>query len=151
MKSAIIYISVHHQNTLKIAAAISDELAADLLQLSSVTSDKLEQYDLIGFGSGIYFGKHHEKLFELINGMNIKEKNTFVFSTSGSGNEKSNSVLINALISKGAKVEKSFSCKGYDTYGVFKWIGGIAKARPNNNDIEKAREFARSLKSLILE
>jgi len=145
MKSAIIYISVHHQNTQKIATAISEELAADLLQLSSVTSDKLEQYDLIGLGSGIFFGKHHEKLFELINGMNIKDKNAF-FSTSGTGSAKSNSALINALTSRGAKVEKSFSCKGYDTYGIFKWVGGISKGRPNNNDIEKAREFARSLR-----
>ena len=146
MKSAIIYISVHHQNTLKIAAAISDELAADLLQLSSVTSDKLEQYDLIGLGSGIFFGKHHEKLFELINGVNIKDKNVFVFSTSGTGSAKSNSALINALTSRDAKVEKNFSCKGYDTYGIFKWVGGISKGRPNNDDIEKAREFAHSLK-----
>ncbi|MDD4296363.1 MAG: flavodoxin family protein [Ruminiclostridium sp.] len=149
MKSAIIFISVHHQNTQKIATAISEGLAADLLQLSSVTSNKLEQYDLIGLGSGIFFGKHHEKLFELINGVNIKDKNVFVFSTSGTGSAKNNSALINALASKGVKVEKSFSCKGYDTYGIFKYVGGISKGRPNKDDIEKAREFACSLISNI--
>jgi len=146
MKSVIIYTSVHHQNTKKIAVAISEELSADLLQLSSVTSDVLEQYDLIGLGSGIYFGKHHEKLFKLVSSMNWEGKKVFVFSTTGTGNIKNNNVLINALASKGVNVEKSFSCKGYDTYGFLKWIGGIAKGRPNKKDIENAREFARLIK-----
>jgi len=146
IKSAIIYISVHHQNTKKIATAFSEELAAVLLQLNDVTADALEQYDLIGLGSGIFFGKHHQKLFELVNGINMKGKRVFVFSTSGTGNSKNNRELINALASRGVNVEKSFSCKGYDTYGIFKWIGGISKGRPNNEDIENAKEFVRSFK-----
>lgn len=145
MKSAIIYISVHHQNTYKIAAVISEELGADLFDLRDVASDLLEQYDLIGFGSGIYFGNHHEKLFKLINGINIKGKNIFTFSTSGTGSVKNNKKLIDALISRGANIERDFSCKGYDTYGIFKWIGGIAKGRPNKKDLEDARKFACSL------
>ncbi len=148
MKCAVVCVSVHHHNTEKIAAAISEVLGADLLQISDVNSGLLEQYDMIGFGSGIYFGKHHKKLFELIAGIDLNGKNVFVFSTSGTGSIKYNKKLIDALISRGADVKGSFSCKGYDTYGVLKWIGGMAKGRPNSRDIEDAKDFVTTLKML---
>lgn len=34
-----------------------------------------------------------------------------------------------------------FGCKGYDTFGPFKLVGGIAKGRPNERDLEKAQAF----------
>ena len=34
-----------------------------------------------------------------------------------------------------------FSCKGYDTYGPFKLVGGIAKGHPNEKDLEAAVDF----------
>ena len=34
-----------------------------------------------------------------------------------------------------------FGCKGYDTFGPFKLVGGIAKGRPNEADLEQARSF----------
>lgn len=34
-----------------------------------------------------------------------------------------------------------YSCKGYDIFGPFKLIGGIAKGYPNANDLQKARAF----------
>ncbi|MGA2671308.1 MAG: flavodoxin domain-containing protein, partial [Dehalococcoidia bacterium] len=66
MKALIIYISVHHGNTEKVAKAMANILNADLLQLQQTNAGMLEQYDLIGFGSGIYFGKHHESLLDFV-------------------------------------------------------------------------------------
>ena len=37
-----------------------------------------------------------------------------------------------------------FSCRGYDTYGFFEKIGGIAKNHPNEKDFRKAREFIKN-------
>ena len=37
-----------------------------------------------------------------------------------------------------------FSCRGYDTYGFFEKIGGIAKNHPNEKDFKKAREFIKN-------
>ena len=34
-----------------------------------------------------------------------------------------------------------FQCKGFDTYGPFKLIGGIAKGHPDQKDIREAVEF----------
>ena len=39
-----------------------------------------------------------------------------------------------------------FGCKGYDTFGPFKLVGGIAKGHPNARDLERARKFFQSLK-----
>jgi len=52
-------------------------------------------------------------------------------------------------LEKGFDVIKEFSCKGFDTVGPFKFIGGISKGRPNEKDLENAKNFARSLKDKI--
>ena len=38
-----------------------------------------------------------------------------------------------------------FSCKGYDTYGPFKLIGGLNKQHPDGNDIQNAVQFYENL------
>ena len=145
MKSLIIYCSIHHGNTKKVADVIAETLGADLLRTDEVKETSLEQYDLIGFGSGIFNGKHHAELFQIIEKAHIKDKSAFVFSTSGTGNNKYNKSLIDLLASNGALIKNSFSCKGFDTYGLFKWIGGVSKGHPNSKDIESARDFAKTL------
>jgi len=50
MKALIIYISVHHGSTERVAKVIANILDADLLQVEQADASMLEQYDLIGFG-----------------------------------------------------------------------------------------------------
>lgn len=38
-----------------------------------------------------------------------------------------------------------FGCKGYDTFGPFKLVGGIAKRHPDEEDIKNAVEFVKEL------
>jgi flavodoxin len=84
MKALIIYISVHHGNTEKVAKVMANILDADLLQVEQADASMLEQYDLIGFGSGIYFGKYHESLLDFVDKLPmLRNKKTFIFSTSG--------------------------------------------------------------------
>jgi flavodoxin len=56
-----------------------------------------------------------------------------------------NKPLKEKLSEKGFRIIGEFSCRGYDTFGPFKIIGGIRKDRPNKKDIEQARNFAQSL------
>lgn len=143
MKRLIIYESVHHKNTEKIAKAMAEVLKAELKKPQDVNIDSLKDYDLIGFGSGIYYGKFHKNILELIS--KIKTENhqkVFVFSTSGMGKESYNDSVKKELTEKGFEVIGSFACKGFDTYGPLKLVGGIAKGRPNEEDISRAREFA---------
>ena len=39
----------------------------------------------------------------------------------------------------------AYQCKGYDTYGPFKFVGGIAKGHPNGEEINGAVEFYQAL------
>ena len=38
-----------------------------------------------------------------------------------------------------------FSCKGFDTFGPFKLIGGVSKAHPDDKDLAEAVEFYNGL------
>jgi len=66
IKTLIIYASVHHNNTEKIACAMAEALNADMMRISEVNLEVLEKYDLIGFGSGIYYGKFHKSIIRLL-------------------------------------------------------------------------------------
>ena len=146
MKNLIVYESIHHGNTEKIGKAMAEYLNADLIKTNDVNVNTLKDYDLTGFGSGIYNGKLHKNVLDLIDKLPIlSNKKAFVFSTSGQGKAKYNNTIEQKLKEKGFEVVGSFACKGYDAFGPFKLIGGIAKGRPNENDIQKAKEFAEKL------
>ncbi|MDP4091736.1 MAG: flavodoxin family protein [Bacillota bacterium] len=146
MKGLIIITSVCHGNTEKVARAMAEAINADVIESANVNLETLDNYDIIGFGSGIIHGKHHNSIFSLIEKINTgKGKKAFVFSTGGQGKAASNEAAKDALVQKGFEVIGSFACKGYDTYGPFKLIGGIAKGKPDDNDLANAKEFAKSL------
>jgi flavodoxin len=154
MKALIIYISVHHGNTEKVAETMASALDADLVQVRHADANVLEPYDLIGFGSGIYFGKHHESLLGFIDRLpTVRNKKAFVFSTSGLRKmpfvhdfDKS---LNRRLRQKGFDIVAEFSCRGLDTYRAAGLVGGVNKGRPSAKDLKKAEDFARGLKESL--
>ncbi|HWP80472.1 MAG TPA: flavodoxin family protein [Candidatus Acidoferrum sp.] len=140
-KCLIIYDSYHHGNTEKVAKAMAAASGAGLCRADEVKAADLAQYELVGFGSGIAFGKHYDKLLEAAGRLELSGKEVFVFSTSGAGKDEQNAELIGQLKSAGAAVAGSFACKGFDTYGPFKLIGGIAKGHPDGGELEAAKRF----------
>jgi len=84
LKILIIYISFHNKNTEKIARAIGDELGAKIIPFSMANIKEIQEADLVGFGSGVYFSKFHNLLNRFIENLpNMNNKKTFIFSTSG--------------------------------------------------------------------
>ena len=147
MKTLIVYNSVHHGNTEKVAKVMADVLEAKLVKPQELGINTFAEYDLVGFGSGIYMGKHHESLFKLVDTLPmLKNKNAFIFNTSGKGKIDYNNTLKEKLQKKGFNFIGDFSCKGFDTWGPFKLVGGINKGRPNERDLKKAENFASRLK-----
>jgi flavodoxin len=148
MKALIIYISVHHGNTGKIARAMAESLDAELLKPGEVDITTLPEYDLIGFGSGIYVSKHHKSLLNFVSNMPVmKNKKTFIFSTMGMGSaERYHRALREKLLEKELDVVGEFSCRGLNTFGPLKLIGGMNKGRPDGRDLENAGNFAKGLK-----
>lgn len=150
MKALIICVSVHHGNTEKIARAMADVLGASLLHVRHSDAEMLEQYDLIGFGSGIYFGRHHWSLLDFADRLpSFCDKKAFMFSTSGLRKMRLvhdfDRPLKARLQRKGFRIVGEFSCRGFDTFGAARIIGGIRKGRPDVIDRRQAEDFARDL------
>ncbi|MEM4641066.1 MAG: flavodoxin family protein [Candidatus Pacearchaeota archaeon] len=150
MKSIVVFLSIHHKNTEKIAKEIAKVLNAKLADPEKIKARTILEYDLIGFGSGIYFWKHHKKLLNFVDEIPfVKNKKAFIFSTSGiSIASWFHAPLRKKLISKGFKIIGEFNCPGFDTFCLLKLFGGINKGRPNEKDLKKAREFANKIKFL---
>jgi len=148
MKTLIICLSYHHKNTAKIALVFASTLNAEIKTPQEVNPNGLSEYGLIGFGSGIYFGKHHKSLLDLADKLpQVTDKKAFIFSTSGrTGNtSKFHKQLRIKLQSKGYEIVGEFNCAGLDTYGLMKIVGGLNKEQPSKDDIKQAEAFAQSL------
>lgn len=146
MKVLLIYSSIHHGNTEKIARVMAVSINADIIETKDLKISTLDKYDLIGFGSGIYNGKFHKNILNLIDKLpELNNKKAFIFSTSGVGRTKYNVPIEKELKKRSFEIIGSFTCKGYDTFGLWKLFGGIAKGRPNDKDFQNAKDFAEKL------
>jgi flavodoxin len=147
----IICHSIHHGNTMKVAEVIKEELKANIRTPFEVELNEIDKYDLIGFGSGIYNGKHHDSLFNLIKNLKIQEnKKAFIFSTATISYKKMNDSLKQELISKGFDVIDEFICRGFMNYSFIKYFfGGLNKKRPNKKDLLNAKFFCIKMKNKL--
>ena len=159
MKSLLILFSFHHKNTEKIAKVLARVLDAQIRTPQQVDPEELQEYGLIGFGSGIYSDKHHRSLFDLVEKMpRADNKKAFIFSTSGApafaldGGDLGDYVdeahlpLREKLQSKGYTIVDEFNCPGHNTNSFLRVFGGLNKGRPNAQDLKRAEEFAQNLK-----
>ena len=129
MKTVIMYASVHHNNTKELVCAIAAENDIDVVDATKITEKDLSGYDLIGFASGIYFGKMHQSVINFAE-VNLPEnKDVFLMCTYG-GKPVFDSIK-KIVKEKQGRIVGEFSCKGFDTFGPFKLIGGISKGHPD--------------------
>ena len=149
MKSIILYHSIHHGNTKRIAEVFSKILRSEIVDIQKPFSLNIEDYDLIGLGSGIYFLKHSQHLLNCVQKWpEVTSKKTFIFSTRGAGSYiKHHRALRKILHDKGFQIIDEFSCKGFDSVGPLKLIGGINRGRPDEKDLKRAEYFAIKLLS----
>jgi flavodoxin len=148
MRTLIICFSYHHKNTEKTASVLAKTLNAEVKTPTETNPDKLSDYDLIGFGSGISFCSHYKVLLDFTDKLpTVTNKKVFIFSTSGQTGKttKFHQKLREKLESKGFDIAGEFNCAGFDTYGFLKIMGGIQKGHPNDEDLKQAEAFAQSL------
>lgn len=158
-KTLIILFSYHHKNTEKLANIFAGVLDAQIKTPQDVFPAELQNYDLAGFGSGIYDGKHHQSLFDLVEKLpQVTNKQAFLFSTCGVPTigmndeyaARNHAPLREKLPAKGYVIVDEFSCVGHNTNSFLKHFGGINKGRPNAADLKHAEEFALNLKKKML-
>lgn len=144
MKTAIVYVSVHHGNTKKVAEAMALALSADLIDLNG--EPELSAYDLIGFASGVFYGQLHENLRRYLERVTLhKEQRVFFAATCGMAYRDYTKSAKEILARRGIRCLGSFQCRGFDTFGPFGKIGGIARKHPSQRDLEKGAAFARRM------
>lgn len=161
MNTLVIVSSYHQMNTEKIAMRIARVLNANIVSAKKVNADKMSDFEMIGFGSGIYDAKHHLNILNLVDKLPVrKNMKAFIFSTDGAPRfifkselwlkdkmNKDHAVLREKLKDKGYEIIGEFNCPGLNKNSFLKYIGGFNKGRPNESDLLMAEKFANKLQN----
>ena len=144
-RAVIIYASIHQGNTRKLVEAIAGKY--DIKQIDAVKQQQadLSEYDLIGFASGIDFGKFYASVEEFLEKNLPENKRVFFLYTCAKKNPRFTETIKTAAQKKGAVILGEYGCKGYNTYGPWKIIGGMNKNHPMPEELDGAVQFFESL------
>ena len=148
MKVLIVYHSEHHNNTKKLVEAIAQQGEVTLLKASDSSSLNWSDFDLIGFASGIYYQKFHKDILDSAEKNLPIGKKVFFLYTCGVKRNSYTDAIRQIAETKGAQILGSYGCLGFDTFGPFKLVGGIAKGHPDDKDIRDALDFYHKLQSI---
>lgn len=145
MKTAIIYHSEHHGNTKKLLDSIMVQGDVTLIDATGSNAIDLSGYDMIGFASGIYYQKFHKSVLDFAEKNLPGNKKVFLIYTYGVKRESYADAIKSIAALKSAEIIGVYSCPGYNTFGLFKIVGGIDKGHPNDEDLEGAVKFYQGL------
>lgn len=141
---AVIYASVHHGNTKKLLEGMAAEIPMDLFSVEEAKDKDLSSYGVVGIASGLYFGKMHKSLLAYLDSKPSLPEKAFAVISCGDGGAKHIEDAKETLRQYNLAPLGAFVCKGFDTYGPFKLIGGINKNHPDAADVKKGIEFLKS-------
>ena len=131
-------------NTKKLATSIADELDVKARHIRLVES--LPEGDIF-LGSGLYFMRPAKLVREFIRNNDFQGRKVAIFGTSTTGFGIETMWMERLLKRTGAIITGKYYCPGR----FFLRIAGkylfIRKGRPADKDLEKAREFAHSIKN----
>ncbi len=142
MKTIIIYYSKHHGNTKKLLDSLTNVELVNILEKQPLY---LNDYDIIGIASGIYYENYHQSIIQYIKDHLPAHKKVFCVHTAGLPRINQDKVIKKLVVDKNSKHIGTFCCVGYDTFGPLKLIGGLGKGHPNNDDISNFLQFYKSL------
>ena len=140
-RTVIIYASKHHGNTYKLVKAISEKYDIDQFDAENLHSMDLSPYDLIGFASGIDFGKFYPSVEQFLKDNLPENKKVFFLYTCAKKNPKFTENIKREALKRGAVIMGEYGCRGYNTYGPWKVIGGMNKNHPSQQELEEAIHF----------
>lgn len=98
-----------------------------MIDATQASAIDLNAYDAIGFASGIYYSKFHKSVLQFAEDNMPNDKKVFFIYTYGAKKESYTKAIREALSGKNANVLGEYGCFGFNTFGPFKLIGGIAK------------------------
>ena len=150
IKALIAVYLYHHNNTEKIAHAMAEELGAVVKYPADINPVALQDFDLVGFGAGIDSGRHYQPMLAFAGSLPAAAgKMAFLFSTSGVHGRKKmlsdHAALRKILLAKGYCIVDEYACAGFNTNSILKYFGGLNKRKPDKNDLQGAKVFAKAV------
>ena len=143
--TVIIYASTHHGNTKKLLDAIAEKNDVELVDVIGREGYDLSDYDRIGIASGVAYGKYYPQMLKFLEANLPDGKDVFFIHTAGDPRENHADSAKNIASARNCRCLGVYFCKGFDTFGPFKLIGGINKQHPDEDDIKNAVSFYQGL------
>lgn len=140
MKSMIIYASHHHGNTEKVVKYIAEHYDITLVNAEETSEVDFDGYDLIGFASGMDFGKFYPPVTDLAAKLPVG-KSVYAIYTCARDDKKYGSQIEKIAKETNCTYLGKYGCRGYNTFGPWKIIGGLNKSNPNQEELDGARLF----------
>jgi len=144
-RAVIIYASSHHGNTRKLVNAIAEKYPIAQIDASKQQHADLSGYNLIGFASGIDFGRFYDSVEQFLISNLPGNKRVFFLYTCAKVSSRFTKAIQAAAEKKGAIFVGEYGCRGYNTYGPWKVIGGMNKGHPTPEELNCAVKFFESL------
>lgn len=141
MKTAIVYYSEHHGNTKKLLDAIAARHEVTLINVTKQPETDLSAYDRIGFASGIYYSSFAKQLVAYAQEHLPDGKEVFFIYTHGAPKGSFLTAIRRVTEAKNCREIGSYHCQGFDTFGPFRLLGGIAKGHPTEEETAAAVSF----------
>ena len=145
MYTAIVYYSNHHGNTKKLLDAIAAAEEVTLIDVTKQPNADLTFFDRIGFASGIYFSNFAKQLLSFASEHLPEGKDVFYIYTHGAPVGGFLKGIREISEKKHCRELGAYHCLGFDTFGPFRLVGGIAKGHPTEEEIADAVKFYREL------
>ncbi len=105
----------------------------------------LASFDRIGFASGIYYSSVAKQLLSFANDHLPEGKDVFYIYTHGAPVGGFLKSIREIAEKKHCRELGAYHCLGYDTFGPFRLVGGIAKGHPTEKETADAVKFYREL------
>lgn len=152
----VICKSVHHGNTRAVAERMARPLGAVVADPDELTGPWAERSQVLGIGSGIYYGRFHRSVRDWIAKLPPNHgagRKIFVYSTSGLPflSPLYHWPIKRALRKSGFEVVGEFTCRGHDTFGPLRLFGGLHRRHPNSADLQRAETFATNVAARLQE
>ncbi len=146
MNTAIVFYSQHHGNTKKLLDAIKNaDPSVELIDVTAQPTADLSAYDRVGFASGVYFSAFAKQIISYADAYLPEGKDVFYVYTHGAPKGDFLKAMREVADKKHCKELGEYRCQGYDTFGPFKLVGGIAKGHPTEEEIKGAIAFYKGL------
>ncbi|MBR5533768.1 MAG: flavodoxin [Ruminiclostridium sp.] len=145
MKTAIIYASKHHGNTYQLVKAISERHPITEIHAEIQSQADLSDYDLIGFASGIDFGRFYPSVEAFLRNNLPANKQVFFLYTCAKPRKGFTTAIEEEAKKRNAILLGEYGCRGYNTYGPWKLVGGMNRNHPTKAELDGAVRFYESL------